>query len=390
MAKKKKTNFKFVLIAVVVISVLGLIILYLNNKKSQSTSNNQALVSYIPNFDNLTLNDLPNLSDFRDMHDYNGHLIVIGYNRIIEYDKENNKFLRVNDPTVLGCINDSTKIGDYLYVSCNSHYPNDMYNPETKTIIASGVYKIDLKTGKIVKQYFGKEIAIDPNILANNGFAFKTIGARSNLSLGSKGIILYMESWDGVEKMDTQTNKITIFSKPNEIKPGNELSGTGLGIPIGISSPIKTPEFKSISPLRDGKYYILASDGLYTLAEGQFPLKIIDSKIEATDINKSTFSQDGQYLVFLGPTVERNQGQILSYGVNVHLIDINKQDLIDLSREIKRGSNAKTQSLSDEISDKIKDGYFEELDGVIYLKDVENKILLSIRLSNPKLEITTK
>lgn len=392
MAKRKKYKFfKIIWIVIVIIGVLVLLSLYLNNKKSQSPPNNQALVSYIPNFNNLTLNDLPNLTDFRDIHDYNGNVIVIGLNRIIEYNKENNKFTRVNDPRILGCVYDSTKIGNSLFVSCNSHFPDNKFLPEATTIIASKLFKIDLNTGKIVKQYFGKELLIDSSIDTNSDSVFKTKGARSNLMLGSKDDILYMASWDGVEKMDTETEKITLYSGPGEIKPGNELSGTGLGLPEWFNkSPIETPEFKFISPLRNDKYYILSSDGLYTLVDGQFPIKTIASKIEAFDISKSTFSEDGQYLVYVGPTLEQNQGQILSYGVNVYLVDINKQILTDLSREIKRVSNPKTGSLSDQISDKINNGYFEENDGVISFKDVDNNILFSIELTNPNLEIMTK
>lgn len=390
MAKKKKSIFKFIWIALIVISISGLIILYLNSNKLQSTSNNQALVNHVPNFDNLTLNDLPNFSDFRDIHDYNGHVLVIGLNRIVEYDKEKNEFIRVSDPKVLGCIYDSTRIDKFLYVSCNSHFPDGKFLPEAKTIVASAVYKIDLDSGKIIKKYFGDELPLEQPIDFNSGSVFDMKGARANLALGSRGNILYMSSWDGVEKMDTKTEKITIYSKPNELKPGNELSGAGLGIPIGISSPIKTPEFKSISPLHDSKYYILASDGIYILMEGQFPQKIIDYKIDATDISKSTFSKDGQYLVFIGPALESNQGQILSYGVNVYLVDINKQSLIDLSKVVKGVKNSKTESLSDQISDKINNGYFEEDNGVISLKDRENKLILSLKLTNQKLEIMVK
>src|SRR3972149_9654313 len=101
MAKRKKSNLQFIWIASSAICAFGLIIfLNINSKKSQLFSNKQALVSYIPNFDNLTFNDLPNFSDFRDIHDYNGHLLVIGLDRIVEYDKENNKFVRINDPKV--------------------------------------------------------------------------------------------------------------------------------------------------------------------------------------------------------------------------------------------------------------------------------------------------
>ena len=394
MAKKSKKlvqktlYFVGVIICIVIIVFIFLLLKY---NSSQPPINNQALVEYIPNFETLTLVDLPNFTDFRDVYDYNEHIIVVGFNRVVEYDNKNNKFIRANNPEVLGCVYDSAKIDNFLFVSCNSHFPDEKFLPETKTIIASKIYKIDLNTGKIVKQYFGNELLIAPSIDRHSASVFKTKGARSNLILGSRGNILYMGSWDGVEKMDIVSEKITLYSHPNELKPGNELSGIGLGSPrpdwFAMNPPIKPPVFKSISPLHHGKYYILATDGVYNLSEGQFPQKIIDSKIEAADINKSTFSQNGQYLVFLGPAIEQNQGQILSYGVDAYLIDINKQDLIDLSREIKRVSNAKTQSLSDQISDKIKDGYFEEADGVIYLKDSDNNILLSIDLANSRLDI---
>lgn len=391
MAKKKKPKSFKILWIVIFTIVLVLLSLYINSKKPQSTSNNQALVSYIPNFDSLTLDDLPNLTDFRDMYDYNNRLLVIGLNRIIEYDKESSKFTRVNDPRVLDCVYDSTKIGNFLFVSCNSQFPENKSLQDAATVIASKIFKIDLSTGEIVKQYFGNELLIDSSMNTNSDSAFKTKGARSNLTLGSKNNILYMSSWDGIEKMDTETEEITLYSGPGEIRPGNELSGTGLGLPEWFNkSPVETPEFRFISPLRNNKYYILASDGLYTLIEGQFPQRVIDTKIEATELSKSAFSRDGQYLVFLGSNIKRNQGQILSYGVDAYLIDINKQSLVNLSKEIKRVSNANTESLSDEISGQIKGGYFEEKDGVMFLKDVNKNNLLSIELASQTLEITVR
>ena len=132
-------------------------------------------------------------------------------------DNKNNKFIRANNPEVLGCVYDSAKIDNFLFVSCNSHFPDEKFLPETKTIIASKIYKIDLNTGKIVKQYFGNELLIDPSIDQHSASVFKTKGARSNLILGSRNNILYMGSWDGVEKMDIVSEKITLYSHPNEL-----------------------------------------------------------------------------------------------------------------------------------------------------------------------------
>ncbi|KKQ43241.1 MAG: hypothetical protein US60_C0005G0001 [Microgenomates group bacterium GW2011_GWC1_37_8] len=393
MAKKSKKlvqktlYFVGVIICIVIIVFIFLLLKY---NSSQPPINNQALVEYIPNFETLTLVDLPNFTDFRDVYDYNEHIIVVGFNRVVEYDNKNNKFIRANNPEVLGCVYDSAKIDNFLFVSCNSHFPDEKFLPETKTIIASKIYKIDLNTGKIVKQYFGNELLIDPSIDQHSASVFKTKGARSNLILGSRNNILYMGSWDGVEKMDIVSEKITLYSHPNELKPGNELSGIGLGSPgtdwFAMNPPIKPPVFKSISPLHNGKYYILASEGVHSLAEDQFPQKIINVEIEGS-LNKSTFSQDGRYLVFIGKgAYGLNPEPLINDEINGYLVDFQEKTAVDLTNTT-RFKKPLTPKIT-EIAEKLNNGYFEQEGEIIHLKDVDtNNILLSIDLANSRLDI---
>ena len=92
MAKKSKKlvqktlYFVGVIICIVIIVFIFLLLKY---NSSQPPINNQALVEYIPNFETLTLVDLPNFTDFRDVYDYNEHIIVVGFNRVVEYYNKN-------------------------------------------------------------------------------------------------------------------------------------------------------------------------------------------------------------------------------------------------------------------------------------------------------------
>lgn len=382
MAKKSKNSFTKNLLIPTLIGLVCFIFLYSKFKTATPASNQQVLVSYVPNFDNLTLDDLPDFSDIRDVYDYNGNTLVVGYNRIVEYNTASNMYVRVNDPKVLGCINSSAKIDNFLYISCNSHYPENKQLPNDKSVVASSVYKIDLETGKIIKKYFGNELESDPDLIANNEFVFKTKGLRSNLHLGSRGNTLYMASWDGVEKMDILSGKISLYSGPNEIKPGNELTGIGLNSDVDwfrMNPPFKQTVFKSITPLHDGKYYILASDGLYSLSDGQFPHQII-SAVVSGDVINSGITKDGRYSVFVGPAY--NMGAVI--GVHAYLADINKNTVKNISI-ISKNVNTKAEK----ISSKIEKGYFEESDGKILLMDsVTNLILLSVNINSARLEIS--
>src|SRR3989344_4851333 len=77
------------------------------------------LINYVPNFDKLSLDDLPHLIDYRHIHKYNNHLLITGYNKIVEYDPSSQKVIRQNNTNVLNCIYDSALIGNNLYISCN-------------------------------------------------------------------------------------------------------------------------------------------------------------------------------------------------------------------------------------------------------------------------------
>ncbi|HBQ51280.1 hypothetical protein A3B42_02945 [Candidatus Daviesbacteria bacterium RIFCSPLOWO2_01_FULL_38_10] len=397
------------------------------------------LINYVPNFDKLSLNDLPHFIDYRQIHKYNNHLLIVGYNKIVEYDPDSQKIIRQNNTNVLDCINDSALVGTSLYISCYER--QDL--PQNSSLTYSVLYKIDLPNSSIVKTYFS-EIPPLPNPfdirkdLENNPHVYD--GRKINLSLASQGFILWMSSWDGVMQMDITTDYIKTYAKQdiykNQCFPEaifNDNDTITLTASIGayckgnisifnnknkqweeipvdqdkyikehglysvINKPIvKFPTFISISPKVNEKYYLLASDGVYSLASGEFPVKVFDGKISDelslrsySDVNMQSYlSQDKRYIIFMravgrGPSLKV---PLISSILDVYLVDLQKLALTNLMEA--KEFNTQTTSKIEEIRDKMINSYTEEKNGILFFKDhSNNKTLVSIDLSRAKLSI---
>lgn len=249
-----------------------------------------ALISYVPHFNKLTVEDLPRFADVRNVVDYKGHEIIVGNNALVEYDQTKGQFIRQNNPDVIPCIYSSAVIGNNAYIGCNT--------PDNET---STLYKVDLQTGKIIKQYD----------------FFKKSGLHLvNIVLLAEGNTLWISSWDGVIKMDALSEQ-TKFYSPTQIfskscKPthiwmeegrikvaANDINCEDNGkYTIAVYNSqidswqkeqisfekyaslinrtlsdfsLAIPQFSAISQLVSEKYYLFSDEGVYTLQQGQFP-----------------------------------------------------------------------------------------------------------------------
>ncbi len=205
--KPKKIYF-FVLGVILFFIALGFFVLQ-SKSKNQLTSTNETLISptpevikenpyldiqkieiknalvpYVPNFDNLSLSDLPNISDVRAAYSYNSHVILVGSSNIIELDPKTNEIIRVANTSIFDCFYYSIKIENDLYLACN----------ETGKLKLQGIYKLDLKTGNVIKSYKPK-LGVD----------------FTNLNIALSGKTVWGGAQNGVIKIDTVTNDVSFY-----------------------------------------------------------------------------------------------------------------------------------------------------------------------------------
>lgn len=160
-----------------------------SSNKSPDLNTGSLLSEQVDNFDNLTLEDLPNLTDIRGIFRYKDKLIIGGLNRIVEYDPVQKKITRMNNK-LLGCIDDFEVVGNELFVACHNPISNSVTN-------LNGIYKINLESGKLIQKFIEGENNF-PGVV-NATFAFKD---------GH----LWVGAYQGVFKLNLKTNEITSYT----------------------------------------------------------------------------------------------------------------------------------------------------------------------------------
>lgn len=324
-----------------------------NTEKITTTAKDEslALISYVPHFDNLKVDDLPNLTDVRSIVDYRGNKIVIAYNRFVEYDIASKKIVRQNNPDVLSCIYSGTVVGNNLYVGCNSE--ND--NPST-------LYKVDLDSGKIVKKY---------ELFKDSGFKLV------NLWLLAEGNTLWISSWDGVIKMDTLSQQTKFYSptqifsklcKPilvwienGQVKVGanddNCLDNNNyhIGVYNGQTDSwqnqqitfdkyaslinhnqsdfsINIPRFYAVSQKLNEKYYLFSDEGIYTLQQRQFPALLfsINKNSQIASSYSAYVDKNEMYAIVVGGAGMLPQNPTIADLVFVNLINLQTKEVTNL------------------------------------------------------------
>ena len=172
------------------------------------------LYAMYPDYNNLTLDDMPDISDVRDVSEYNGHTLVVGFGKLVEYDTAANKFVRVSvdeNPDFY----DGTKIGTKYYLVQNLNTSTDLY-PQ--------LYVLDLETGKVELTVGGNSAELPYNL--------------TNLSLNSLNNELWISSNAQVLRLDAESL---------EVKNTYNLSDLGYtGQATCDNPPILTPNKNAI------------------------------------------------------------------------------------------------------------------------------------------------
>jgi hypothetical protein len=388
-----------------------------------------AFIDYVPNFDNLLPSDLPNFTDYRKIHPYNNHLLVAGYNRIVEYDPGSQQIVRMNNPKSLNCINWTALIDNNLYISCYKHQKL----PYNSSLQYSILYKVDLSSNKIIKTYFDVIPATPSNFNLQTDLEPESSfysGRKINLFLAVQGATLWMSSYDGVMRMDTSNDQIISYPKQEVItglcNPGGIFNDEGTIIitstchdflssfnnrnntwtitplnpeeyiskektfyPDKENPPIQFPIYNSISPLFKDRYYILANDGLYSLDRGKFPAKIIDESILLGSTFKTYYSEDKKYILFIGSIAkgpEETGITLIKNLMRAYLVDLQNLSITDLMKPDEFNKEA-TPIIEQRIS-QLGGSSYEEKNGLISFKDNSNdELIISVDLSKARLKI---
>lgn len=288
-------------------------------------------ISSLPNFDNLTIADLPNLRDTRGIFAYNSQYIVAGINRIVWYDPSSDKVVKMNNPDVLPCIYNTVLRGDYLYVACQSGNPFD----NGKVVTPATLQRINLKTNR------------------NEGNLLTDGKQRTNITLALVGNNIWIGSWDGLERMDLESGTIVenitvdrigypgcridrAYVKNNQLKvkmvDGTDCAGGGTAVydqsqqtwtkgPDTIeavqevnSSPRvlgnEMPFYLLVSNNINGIRYLFTQDAYYTVRRGEMPQKqasftsVLSITSEEMDTDRSKYlwvSPDGVKAIIFAP-----------------------------------------------------------------------------------------
>jgi len=305
----KKSSFYPILLLVVSLILVGSITGYIIGSKRRvvipttpsfvttpslfqpnTLNTTNAFIREIPNFSALQATDLPYMEDTRGIYKYNDNYIITSVDRIIEFNPISKQIVRMNNPSVLGCVFSTAKVDTYLYVTCND---GDLVG---NNVGKSKMAKIDLETGKIVKVYFTDD-------------ALKRI----NLWITALGSIVWGSSWDGIFVLDTATDQIQnisvadigypgcypdkIYVKNNKIVelitddphcPGGGIAqydeqnkkwikGPYTNESVNETNQIPTvggytmPRYLAVSNLVDNTYILLSEMELFTLQKNEFP-----------------------------------------------------------------------------------------------------------------------
>lgn len=376
------------------------------NPTNSPVSDKQVLIPYIGNFNKLTITDLPNFQDVRGVYHYKNNLIVTGIDSIAEYNPSTNNLVRVLDHTKLEFVYSTALIGDNLYVATVP----DFYHGKSWQDSWARIYRIDLNSGSITKQYFGNP---------SEG------KRRINLYLTSKDNYLWASSNDGIYKINTADDSIKEYDEAKLTLPThcitsifnqnvlfgfvncsdkqgkliyNESSDSwkyvedlkmGRYINLRLKDfNLDLPTYLYISNLVNGKYYIFSDKGIFTLLPNEFP-KLLN-KVVLTDsmINPIVYiTKDEKNAIAIGPQScgpDPNCNPLV--GVILDLATGSQTDLI------KETANYQSLSQDDKfkLADAISHAKVEENADKLNFINTSNKTSLAIiDLNSKKLILNT-
>lgn len=304
----------------------------------------QLLVSEIPNFEALEGDNLPNFNDIRSVMPYGENLIVMGVNRVVEYDPKTESILRINSK-ILSSIVSAAIIGDNLYLAANA--PN---NDELPFPGKTQIYIVDLKSGIITGTFLDKD---------NKSYA--------NLDVVAKDGFLWISSWDGIYKLDPLGGKMTLI---NILEYGGNgyhlflendkivlyqsdsrhfLDEANLNLVKdksynqSIASKINKnakdfgldiPNYFAASDLINDKYYLFAPTKISTLKKGQMPELFMNIKLRDEyfySVSRAKVSEDENYALIILPIGGPWQAHAsLKHILYANLINLKTGEVTDL------------------------------------------------------------
>lgn len=372
------------------------------------------LIPYIPNFNNLTLADLPNFDDVRGVYNYKDNLIVTGIDKIVEYNPAKKEIVRVQDTSKIDSVYNTAKIDNYLYVV---NPQGLLKNGKSWLDIWSRILKIDLDTGKIVKTYFG-----DP--VKDKKY--------TNLYIASKDKYLWASSRDGVMKINTSTDLITNYSVEQLQIPNYSCSSYILlnlqgTITISLNClneqgiltyneaqdswthktmsseeqaklinkrlkdfNLDLPTYFAISNQINGKYYLAATDGIYTLKKDSMPIIFLPTKVNPNYLDgNSKFYVDTKesYLFLIGlPGGIGSDHPTIGTELGADLVNLRTGEDIDLIETSGLYDKPVTAEIIKLVNGIIKESKIVESGSKLLIEDQQGNLLLQINLETNKIE----
>lgn len=379
------------------------------NHQIDQTENNLLLIPEVPNFDNLNLEDLPDFVDVRSVSKYKNNLIIAGYGKVIEYSPQTGQVLRMNNSRLVN-ISDADLIGDFLYVVSDRTKPRGEEFPVKRMLS-----KVDLDSGRIVKEYF----LDDQKSLAN-------------LMVQAKDANLWMSSWDGVLKLDTTNDTLTYYPPeklqtsqncPVDIFDINSVltvylncSQQGKSIydpqtdtwkfltqtdyrefPALINKDassfgLEFPDYEIILKQDQNNYLLFSNLGMFTLKRGEFPKHLNDLKLRYSYIPegmdgmvKTIYLEEENAIFIIGMNSCGYGAQPTCLLIGAEYIDLRSNTNIDLIKD----SNLATfteKSVSD-LAIQVQNGQLTDDEGKITLKRYD-KTVATFDKASRRLEFT--
>lgn len=312
---------------------------YINNLVGR-----QFLVSEIPNFEALERVNIPNFSDVRHALPYRNNLIVMGINRVVEYDPETKNIVRINNQT-LSSIVSAAIISDNLYLAADA--PN---NKELPFPGKTQIYIVDLKSGKITGTLLDKD---------KKSYA--------NLDIVAKDGVLWASSWDGFFKIDPSSGKVSLvnalayggtsynlfmekdtivlfegdtkyhYDETSQKLVKDETYKEGIAPLINKDAKdfgLDIPNYFAMSELINSKYYLFSPSKISTLKKGEMPKFYMDTRLadnDYYDVFKAKVSADESHALIILPIGGPMQAGVgLKYAMFANLINLKTGEVTDL------------------------------------------------------------
>jgi len=342
--------------------------------RDEVLDSNTVLVPYIPHFKNLSINDLPNFVDVRAVYPYNGNKIIIGIDRIAEYNAQSHKMVRVSNPDAALNIYSGALVGNYLWVTGTRPTNNENDFPPK-----SEMNKIDIRTGKIVKTFFRD----DPRRLVN-------------LYVVEKEGKLWLYSNDGAFSFDPTSEKITPYSNEQLGNPGCKAHGiykykeqiklaflcdgdkastyddvtdtwklesfdstewsSAINRRLNDFGLDEIPTYSLISNIVNNKYYLFSDKGIFTLKSNEMPNYLSSAVVTPTyDVgegkSKVYVASNEKYALIIGQELCGPGACPLLSGLVVNLESGLVSNLLKDNKEYNSLTDTSKAALADAISE---------------------------------------